>query len=144
MPVPSSPRRRGRRWVAEAIAAGVLTVDALRNDATATRALHPKAILPVQIDPAGKPGPVASEDGPEEAAELLDDFLITLLELPGDTRPDLAAALPDELYDRIDQYIERCLRNPKNGRQFSTAPLIFAPPPDLAQIFPVQVLTWWL
>ena len=31
----------GRRWVAEAIAAGMLTVDALRNGAATTRALLP-------------------------------------------------------------------------------------------------------
>jgi hypothetical protein len=33
----------GRRWVAEAIAAGTLTVDALRNGYAATRALLPGA-----------------------------------------------------------------------------------------------------
>jgi len=37
---------------------------------------------------------------------LLDDFLIALLDLPGDTWPDLAAALPNELFDRIDRYLE--------------------------------------
>ena len=36
----------GRRWVAEAIAAGVMTVDALRNGLAATRALVPAAISP--------------------------------------------------------------------------------------------------
>ena len=36
----------GRRWVAEAIATGVLTVDALKNGAVATRALAPASISP--------------------------------------------------------------------------------------------------
>ena len=57
-----------------------------------------------------EPGPPVQATSPEEAADLLDEFLITLLELPGDAWPDLAAALPDQLYDRIDQYIERCLQ----------------------------------
>jgi len=38
-----------------------------------------------------------------------DDFLIALLDLPGDFWPDLAIALPDKLYDRINQYLERRL-----------------------------------
>jgi hypothetical protein len=50
--------------------------------------------------------PAASADSAEDVAELLDDFLIGLLELPGDTWPDLAAALPDELFDRIDRWME--------------------------------------
>jgi hypothetical protein len=37
---------------------------------------------------------------------LLDDFLIALLDSPGDTWPDIAAALPEELFDRIDRYLE--------------------------------------
>ena len=36
----------GRRWVAEAIATGAMTVDALRNGLAATRALVPAAISP--------------------------------------------------------------------------------------------------
>jgi hypothetical protein len=43
---------------------------------------------------------------------LLDDFLIALFELPGWSRPadavlwsDVAAALPDELFDRLHAYI---------------------------------------
>jgi hypothetical protein len=53
------------------------------------------------------PPHVAPAERPDEAAELLDDFLIALLELPGDAWPDLAAALPDELYDRIDRWLLR-------------------------------------
>ena len=40
----------GRRWVAEAIASGMLTVDALRNGPGVTRALLPGAISPPPID----------------------------------------------------------------------------------------------
>jgi len=39
----------GRRWVAEAIATGTLTVDALRNGPTATRALLPGETPPPPI-----------------------------------------------------------------------------------------------
>ena len=42
----------GRRWVAAAIGAGVLTVDALNIDATATRALVPAATSPVPVGEA--------------------------------------------------------------------------------------------
>jgi hypothetical protein len=56
-----------------------------------------------------KPAPVAPAESPDEAGDLLDDFLIALLDLPGDAWPDLAAALPDDLYDRIDRYLKACL-----------------------------------
>jgi hypothetical protein len=102
----------GRRWVAEAIATGMLTLDALRNGAAATRALLAGAIPPTLIDEPQKPAPVASAEGADEAVELLDDFLVALLELPGDTWPDLTAALPDELFDRIDRYLEAWLSEP--------------------------------
>jgi hypothetical protein len=48
----------------------------------------------------------------DEAGELLDDFMIALLDLPGWSDPeswlwnDVAAALPDELFDRIDRWME--------------------------------------
>src|SRR5215469_2053651 len=42
----------GRLWVAEAIATGVLTVDALKNSPTPTRALLPAATSPA---PLGEP-----------------------------------------------------------------------------------------
>jgi hypothetical protein len=58
---------------------------------------------------AQKPAPIAPAARPDDAAELLDDLLIALLELPGDTWPDLGAALPDDLYDRIDRDIEKRL-----------------------------------
>jgi hypothetical protein len=49
---------------------------------------------------------VEPSERPDEAVELLDDFLIALLDLPGDAWPDIAVALPDELYGRIDHYLE--------------------------------------
>jgi hypothetical protein len=39
----------GRRWVAEAIATGVLTVDALKNGPAATRALAPVSTSPMPV-----------------------------------------------------------------------------------------------
>ena len=33
-------------------------------------------------------------------------LLLALLDLPGDVWPDLAAALPEEVFDRIDRYME--------------------------------------
>jgi hypothetical protein len=56
--------------------------------------------------PADNPSPVASAESFGDAAELLEDFLIALLELLGDDWPDIAAALPGELFDRIDRYME--------------------------------------
>jgi len=40
-----------------------------------------------------------------EPTELLDDLLMTLLLLPGDTWSDIALALPDKLFDRIDRWL---------------------------------------
>jgi len=96
----------GRRWVAEAVAGGTLTLNSLRSGATTTRGLLLEAVSPPPIDPARKLAPVAPVESPDEAADLLDDFLIALLDLPGDTWPDIAAALPDEIFDRIDRWME--------------------------------------
>jgi hypothetical protein len=93
----------GRRWVAEAIAGGILTIDALRNGAAATRALLRGAISPASE--AEEPAHIAPAKPLDEAAELLKDFLIALIGLPGDAWPDIAIALPDEVYDRIDRYL---------------------------------------
>jgi hypothetical protein len=55
---------------------------------------------------AREPVPVALTERYDEAEELLDELLIALLvDLP-DIWDDLAAALPDEIYDRIDRYLE--------------------------------------
>src|SRR6516225_1646904 len=57
----------GRRWIAGAIATGMLTVDTLRNGPAATRALLPGDILPLPIHPAEKPTPVAPAEPRDEA-----------------------------------------------------------------------------
>jgi hypothetical protein len=62
--------------VVEAMASGMLTLGQLRNGVAATRALVPEAISPAPVH--------APAERSDEAAELLDDFLIALLELPGD------------------------------------------------------------
>jgi hypothetical protein len=102
-----------RRWAAKAIAAGMLTVDVLRNGAATTRALPPGAIPPTPIDEPQDEAPAASADS---AAELLGDFLVALVELPGDGWPDLAAALPDEIFDRLDRYLETLLSEGRDTR----------------------------
>jgi hypothetical protein len=45
----------GRRWVADAISTGMLTIDGLRNGAAATRALLQGAISPAPIPRLRKP-----------------------------------------------------------------------------------------
>jgi hypothetical protein len=62
----------GRRWVAGAIASGMLTVDALRNGARAKRALLPGAGSPAPISPAEKPAPVAPTERPQYVVIALD------------------------------------------------------------------------
>jgi hypothetical protein len=55
---------------------------------------------------AREPVPVALTERYDEAKEPLDELLIALLvELP-DIWDDLAAALPDEIYDRVDRWME--------------------------------------
>jgi hypothetical protein len=92
--------------VADAIAGGMLTVDPLRDGIAATRALLPDAISPVPLAEPQKSARVAPAESPDEAADLLDDFLIALLDLPSDVWPDLAVALPDDVFDRIDRWME--------------------------------------
>jgi hypothetical protein len=63
----------GRRWVAEAIATGVLTVDALKN-ADATRALVPATTL--TAPPPEHPAPVASRaDSPYARQQNLERLM---------------------------------------------------------------------
>jgi hypothetical protein len=99
-----------RRWGERAVSAGALAIADIRNgigngDGTACTLL-PGAISPSAIPAPQDAAPAASADSAEDVAELLDDFLVALLELPGDGWPDLVAALPDEIYDRIDRYLE--------------------------------------
>jgi hypothetical protein len=56
------------------MAAGMLTVDALRNGATGTRALLLGAISPAPVHEPQRPAPVAPAEQRGEAAELLDEF----------------------------------------------------------------------
>jgi hypothetical protein len=95
-----------RRWAERAVAAGALTIANIRSGDPTACTLLPGAISPAPIPEAQKLASVAPAESADETAELLDDFLIALLELPGDAWPDLAAALPDEIYDRIDEYLE--------------------------------------
>jgi hypothetical protein len=61
---------------------------------------------------AQKPATLAPTERPDEAAELLDDLLIALLDLPNWSDSalalwtDVAAALPDELFARLDRYLQ--------------------------------------
>ena len=67
----------GRRFVAEAIACGLLSLDQIRNGAAATRALLPGAISPAPITPphpVHSAAPVAPPERCDDAADLLDEF----------------------------------------------------------------------
>ena len=92
--------------MAREISTGTLTVDALRNGAATTRALPPECNAPAPIPEPQKPAALASAEGLEEAAELLDDLLVTLLADLPDAWCDLADALPDELLNRLDHYVD--------------------------------------
>jgi hypothetical protein len=89
-----SPCRRaydaaGRRFVAEAIACGLLSLDQIRKGAAARRALGREADSPALTHPA------------DEAKELLDDFLSALLKWPDEEWFALMERLPYELVERI-------------------------------------------
>jgi hypothetical protein len=96
----------GRRFAAEALACGLLTLDQIRDGPAATRALLPGGISP----PAESPTPVASPESLSEAGELLADLVFAMINAPGWSDPtdtlwsDVVAALPDGLFDRIDAY----------------------------------------
>ena len=60
----------------------------------------------VSCQPTSGTGPFAPGESPDETAQLLDDLLMALLDLPSDGWIDLVEALPDELFDRIDRYLE--------------------------------------
>jgi hypothetical protein len=106
-----------RRWAERAVAAGILTIDHIRNGDPAACTLLPGSISSVQGTAPTVQGteaqdtaPASTADSADEASELLDDLLATLLiDLPN-MWDDLASAIPDKLYDRIGQYIERCLQ----------------------------------
>jgi hypothetical protein len=99
----------GRRWVAEALAIGTLSLDALRNGAAATRALLAGAIPPSAISEPQDAAPAASADSADEVVGLLDEFLCALVDLSVDTYADIMTAIPEPLCDRLDRYIEERL-----------------------------------
>jgi hypothetical protein len=121
----------GRRWVAEAIDGGMLTVDALRSGAAATRALAgagrtpPKAPLPPPQPPDPVSGsfaataadalaPVAPAARLDEAAELLG----ALLAVPSEGWHALAGAMSQQLFDRLKRW--RAGRLAKDRAQVAT------------------------
>ena len=95
-----------RRWAERAVAVGALTVDQIRNADPAACTVLPGGKAPAPRSPAEKVALVASAERPDDTEELLDDLLIALLELPGDAWSDITLALPDQLYERIDQYLD--------------------------------------
>jgi hypothetical protein len=95
-----------RRWAEGAVAVGVLTIADIRKGRLAACTLLPEGISPVPIFSDEQPASVAPAESPGEAADLLDDLLIALLDLPGNAWPDLAVALPDEVFNRVDRWME--------------------------------------
>jgi hypothetical protein len=95
-----------RRWAEKAVAVGALTVGHLRGGDPAACTLLPTSDSPAPISELQKAaaGELAELSG--EIGQLLDDLLLTLLDLPGDGWPDLAAALPEELFRRVDRYMK--------------------------------------
>jgi hypothetical protein len=87
-----------RRWAERVVDAGFLTVDHIRSGDPTACTLLPCGISPAPIGPAQKPAP-ASPESPDEAAELLYDLIVGLLD--NDKWLDLATALPDELVERL-------------------------------------------
>jgi hypothetical protein len=68
----------GRQWVAEAIATGVLTVDALKNGLVSTRALGPATTSPLPVGevPPQRFEPVASRaDSPYAPQQKLERLM---------------------------------------------------------------------
>jgi hypothetical protein len=99
----------GRRFVAEAIASGTLSLDALRNGAAATRALLAGATPPSAVSEPQDAVPAVSADRADEVVGLLDELLCALIELPGEAYADIMTAIPEPLSDRLDRYIEELL-----------------------------------
>jgi hypothetical protein len=94
------------------VATGTLRVADIRNGDLAACTLLPGGNSPASVSEPLTLAVVEHAERSDEAAELLDDLLIALLDLPGwsDTAPalwtDVALALPNELFERIDQYLE--------------------------------------
>ena len=85
--------------MADAIAAGALTVTALKNGAATTRALLPGGISQAARSPAERPCPVSpAQTG--EAEALLDE----LLAVRSEGWRALAATMSKELFDRLKRW----------------------------------------
>jgi hypothetical protein len=96
----------GRRFVAAALADGTLTADALRNSATTARALALGLDSPAPRFPDENPA-AAPAASPSEADELLEDICSTLLlEDEAQRWGALAELLGDELFERLDSWLE--------------------------------------
>jgi hypothetical protein len=76
------------------------------NGCAATRALVTGATSPAWISPPRKPAPVALPEPPDEAAELLHELVIALLDLPGDGGLEIADKLPVDLLNRLCNYLD--------------------------------------
>jgi hypothetical protein len=109
--------------VAGAIASGSLTMPDLRNASSATRALGGMRKIPPETPPPIReppdpvlgglsatydaPAPVAPATSPDEAAALLLDIATSLLlSGAGEKWGALAELLDDELFDRLDAWLE--------------------------------------
>jgi hypothetical protein len=98
-----------RRWAERAVAAGVLTLDQIQNGSGKAYTLLPGVESPAQISEPPNPTPVAPAERSGDAEELLADVLIALLEQPGDAWDNFAAALPEELFYRVDRHLDTLL-----------------------------------
>ena len=95
-----------RRWGERAVASGALTVDHIKNADPAACTLLPGGVSALPVHRGDNSAPVAPPASSEDAAELLDDLLITLLELPGDGWFRVVDMLSAELVDKICDRIE--------------------------------------
>jgi hypothetical protein len=89
------------------VAAGALTVDQIRNGSAEACTLLSEAVLPGSDVEAGKPAPPAPMEHLDDAAELLLDMATSLLlGGAGEKWNALAELLDDELFDRLDAWVE--------------------------------------
>jgi hypothetical protein len=107
----------GRRWIAAALAADMLTHDDLRNGSMATRALHSRGNSPAQVPEPQNSASVAPTASLGDAGELLDE----LLSVPSEGWRALAAAMSEDLFDRLKRWRRVCLM--KNQPQFPSGAL---------------------
>jgi hypothetical protein len=98
-----------RRWAERAVAAGTLTVADIRKGRFAACTLLPGGNPPVSISEPRKPTLVVPTESPDPstgsgqagAAELLDEVLIALLDLPAEGWFTVIDMLPAGLVERL-------------------------------------------